>query len=322
MNFQGKNVLITGINGFLGTRFAKMFLEEGAHVIGIVRDMNRKSQRKILEKCSIVSGDIRDKELVQYALSKYEAQYVIHLAAQPIVRICNNDPYSAYMTTVVGTLNLVESIRIMKNRPDKVIVITSDKAYGPHTKLPYTEDSGLVVADTYCTSKSCEDMVAMSYAITYNLPITIVRVGNLYGPGDLNISRLVPGSIIRLLSGVSPMLYTSVGEFIREFVFVDDAVNAFKVLFEKGVSGEAYNIGGTPPMKILDVITKIRDMINPDLKINLVDKDFYEIKEQYLCSDKLQALGWQPKVFIDEGLSKSIEWYKEYVATTGLKLTI
>ena len=99
MNFQGKNVLITGINGFLGTRFAKMFLDEGAHVIGIVRDMNRKSQRQVLDRCSIVHGDIRDKELVQYALSKYEAQYVLHLAAQPIVRICNNDPYTAYMTT-------------------------------------------------------------------------------------------------------------------------------------------------------------------------------------------------------------------------------
>lgn len=318
MSLRGSNILITGINGFLGSHCAEHFLAAGAHVIGIVKDLNRKSQEGILRRCSIVEGDIRDIDVIRYALSKYEADYVLHLAAQPIVRICNSDPYTAYMTNVVGTLNVMESLRVLKTRPTKVIGISSDKAYGPANKLPYTEESELVVACSYCTSKSCQDMIMRSYAKTYDLPVVVVRAGNLYGPGDLNTSRLIPRSILRMLSGQPPVLYSSVAEFVREFIYVDDAVGAFEVLLDKGVPGEAYNIGGTPPRKILDVIRMIRDKVDTSIGVELIEKDFYEIKEQYLCADKLKALGWASEVDLSEGLDRAIAWYKDYLANGGV----
>ncbi len=281
MDFKGRNILITGINGFLGSLCSSTFLKDGAHVIGLVKDRNKKTKPEILEKCSIVYGDVRDKEVFPYILSKYEVDFVLHLAAQPIVKICNNEPYTAYMTNIVGTLNLMEALRTIKNGPEKTIVITSDKAYGPSASLPYTEDSELVVADSYCTSKAGQDMVARSYAMTYDLPVVVVRAGNLYGPGDMNTSRLIPRSIIRMLTGKSPVLYSTVAEFTREFIYVGNAVSAFKVLLEHGASGEPYNIGGTKPQKIGDVIEMIRDKVNPEINIEMIEKDFYEIKEQY-----------------------------------------
>ena len=318
MDFKGRNVFITGINGFLGSVCAEKFLEEGAHVIGLVKDRNKKTKPSILDKCSIVYGDIRDKEVFPYILGKYEVDFVIHLAAQPIVKICDNEPYTAYMTNVVGTLNLLESVRCLKQKPGKIIVISSDKAYGPAAVLPYTEDSELVVADSYCTSKACQDMVSRSYANTYNLPVVTVRAGNLYGPGDMNTSRLIPRSIIRMLTGKSPVLYSTVAEFVREFIYVEDMFYAFKTLLEKGVQGGAYNVGGTKPQKILDVIELIRDKVNPEIAIEVVEKDFYEIKEQYLDSSKLKNLGWGEVVGLSEGLDRSISWYKNYVTNGGV----
>lgn len=315
---MSKNCLITGVNGFIGTATAKSFIKNGWNVIGLVKDRNNKTQKDVQERCSIVYGDIRDIEVLRYILSKYEIDYVLHLAAQPIVRICNNDPFTAYMTNVMGTLNLLEAARCLKKFPEKIIVMSSDKAYGPHEKLPYKEDSELVVADSYCTSKSCQDMISRSYAKTYGLPVVIVRAGNIYGPGDLNTSRLIPRSILRMLSGKNPVLYSGVTNFVREFIYIDNIISAYTTLLEKGVSGEAYNVGGTEPKKIIDVIGMVRDKINPDITIDIIDKDFYEIEAQYLDASKLMSLGWAPKVTLSEGLGRSIEWYSKYLNNGGL----
>lgn len=307
-----RNILITGINGFLGSQCARYFHNKGYHVVGLVRDINIKTQPDIHKFCSIVRGDVLDKNLVQSVMSKYEIQDILHLAAQPIVRICNEDPYSAYMTNVVGTLNVLESARLFK-KIEKIIVISSDKAYGPAEKLPYREDSPLTIADSYCTSKACQDQIARSYAITYKMPIVTVRAGNLYGPGDMNLSRLIPGSILKLLNGQAPFLYTGVANYIREFIYVNNVADAFKILLDKGVPGEAYNIGGTKPYKILDVIEMIRDKINPSQGIELAPKEFYEIPEQYLDATKLMNLGWKPETDLSTGLDNAIVWYRNYL---------
>lgn len=317
MDFKGLNIFITGINGFVGSATAEYFLNLGAHVIGLVKDRNRKSQTDILSRCSIIYGDIRDIEILRYVLSKYEVDYVLHLAAQPIVRICNNDPYTAYMTNVVGTLNLLEACRSLVQKPKKIIVMTSDKAYGPHEQLPYKEESPLVIADSYCTSKACQDMVARSYGDTYNLPVVVVRAGNLYGPGDVNTSRLIPRSILRLFDGKAPVLYSGVANYVREFIYVGNIVSAYATLLDKGVPGEAYNVGGTEPQKIIDVIEMVRDKVNPDIEIEIVRKDFYEIEAQYLDATKIMKLGWEPTVSLSEGLDESIVWYREYLDGGG-----
>ena len=318
MSFKGSNIFITGINGFVGSVAAEYFLNGGAHVIGLVKDRNKKTRLDILDRCSIVYGDIQDKGVLDYILSKYEVDYVLHLAAQPIVRICNNDPFMAYSTNVMGTVNLLESCRTKIVKPKKIIVMTSDKAYGPHEKLPYVEDSPLTTFDSYCTSKSCQDMVARSYAMTYDLPVVVVRAGNLYGPGDLNTSRLIPRSIIRLLGGQSPVLYGGVDEYIREFIYVDDVVSAYCTLLEKGDNGQAYNVGGSTPQKIGEVIFKIRDLINSEIEVKVEKSGFSEINAQYLDASKLEKLGWSISIDLDEGLTRSIKWYSEYLNSGGV----
>ncbi len=314
--FANTNVFITGCQGFVGTAIAKDLMAKGAHVIALVKDQNRKSFLKPGGNMSIVYGDIRDREVIRYCLSKYEADYVIHLAAQPIVRICHNDPHTAYMTNVVGTLNLVEEVRTLVKKPRKVVCISSDKAYGP-APVPYTEETPYAVFDSYCTSKLCTDAIGLSYARTYGLPIVMVRAGNIYGPGDLNTSRLVPRSILRMLDGESPVLYSGVAEYCREFIYIDNIVSAFSTLLEKGVPGEAYNIGGTKPRKIIDVISLLRDKINKEIEIEIVEKEFDEIETQYLDASKLMSLGWEPSVSLDEGLNATIKWCREYKESRG-----
>jgi CDP-glucose 4,6-dehydratase len=306
------NIFITGINGFAGSASAEHFIKKGYHVVGLVKDYNRKTRHDIQSKCSIIRGNILDKNLLQETLSKYEITHILHLAAQPIVRICDNDPYSAYMTNVVGTLNLLEAVRNLKNKPQKVIVMTSDKAYGS-APVPYKEDTPLVPADTYCTSKSCQDMISTSYANTYDLPVVVVRAGNLYGPGDLNISRLIPGSILKMLRGESPTLYSGVANYLREFIYIDNIVHAYDILLEKGIPGEAYNVGGTEPQRIGKVIEMLRDKINPKLGINIIEKNFFEVEQQYLDASKIKALGFKaPIESLSEGLDRTIDWFKTW----------
>ena len=314
MNFKGKNVFITGIGGFVGTALAQNLLDEGAHVIGLVKDYNRKTNKSVLEKCSIVDGDIRDLGVVKYALSHYEVDYIVHLASQAIVSICNQDPYTAYITNVVGMLNVLEACRTLATaKKPKIVVSTSDKYYGSTNKLPYVEDVSPEVADSYCTSKTCQDMIARSYSLTYCVPVVVMRAGNIYGPGDLNMSRLVPKNSIKLWQGDSPVLYSHAADFVREFLYIDDVVSALKILMKKGVPGEAYNVGGSGPKKIGDVLELLRDTINPDIPIITKEIEFSELSVQYLDASKLMLLGWSPKVSLPEGLKKSAEYYKDLV---------
>ncbi|MCK5017783.1 MAG: NAD-dependent epimerase/dehydratase family protein [Candidatus Peribacteraceae bacterium] len=319
MSFAGKNILITGINGFVGTAAARSFVEEGAHVVGIVKDLNRKTDMWIERNCSIISGDIRDFDLLRYATSHYEIDYVLHLASQAIVKICHSDPYTAYETNIMGVVNVLEAARIQNIPPQKIIVMTSDKYYGT-APPPYTEDLPPGVADTYCTSKTCQDMIARSYALTYEVPAITVRAGNIYGPGDFNMSRLVPKSIIKLYQGDSPVLYKHAAKMVREFLYIDDVIDAFKILFTGGITGESYNIGGTGPVKIEEVMDAIREIVNPEIPIVLEEIGFYEINEQYLDATKLKALGWNPKFSLKQGLEKSFEFYKGAVDTGYVRL--
>lgn len=316
----GKNVLITGINGFVGTATARSFVNDGAHVIGVVKDLNRKTDMWVEKNCSITMGDIRDPDVLRYAMSHYEVDYVVHLASQAIVKICHSDPYTAYETNVMGVVSVLEAARVQNIPPEKIIVMTSDKYYGSTSTLPYVEDLPPDVADTYCTSKTCQDMVARSYAKTYGVPALTVRAGNIYGPADFNMSRLIPKNLIKLYQGDSPVLYSHAAEMVREFLYIDDVVEAFKVLLSKGVPGEAYNIGGTTPRKIGEVMEMMQEIVNPDVPIIMEDIEFDEINEQYLNADKLKALGWQPTVFLRAGLENSFEFYKAAVDSGYIKL--
>ena len=194
----------------------------------------------------------------------------------------------------------------------KVVVASSDKAYGVHENLPYKEDFALLASDPYSTSKSCTDLIAQSYAYTYGLNTSIVRSGNIFGPGDLNKSRIIPGSILRILDGDRPVIYDGVGAYKREFMYIDDVVNAYMFVQDRGIKGEAYNIGGAGFLNIFDTVKIIIEEMGIEIEPQILKKDFIEIKEQYLDPSKLQNLGWDCQFKIREGIRAAVPWYKEY----------
>jgi len=302
MDFKDKNVVIFGANGFVGTALANDLLNKEAHVIAFYRDKNNKSQlTRQGRNLSYYQGDINNRNDVASCLSKFEADYVFQLASNSIVRICHSDPYNAYLTNMIGTLNVLESVRTIKRPIKKTVVLTSDKAYGP-APVPYTEETPPVVGDTYATSKTCQDFMASSYAKTYKLPIIIARASNIYGPGDLNTSRLIPRSILNLLQNQQPILYDGVANYIREFVYIDDVVSGLETMCLHGESGEAYNIGGGDKYKIGNLVNRLCELINPEIKPHIQHKEFSEIETQYLSGEKLETLGWKRTIETDIGL--------------------
>jgi CDP-glucose 4,6-dehydratase len=304
-----KNILITGIQGFVGSNLALQELAVGNHVIGIVRDYNHKTRPDILDRCSIVRGDVTDLSLVDHAVGYYEVDTVYHLAANAIVKVGMADPVLNYKINVMGTVNVLDSVR--RINPDaKVVVASSDKAYGDHEVMPYTEDMKLNPGCPYSTSKSCTDLISQSFAKSYGLNINTVRCSNIYGAGDMNTSRLIPNSILRCLRGEKPMIYSGVADYRREFIYVDDVCEAYRLVSELGKPGEIYNIGINSFHTIEETVTKIAEVMGTS-GVDIVDKSFPEIPFQWMDGSKLAALGWKPKVSFEEGLLKSAQWYSE-----------
>jgi CDP-glucose 4,6-dehydratase len=304
-----KNILITGISGFVGSNLALHELSRGNHVIGIIKDDNHKTRSDVLSKCSITRGDITDQGVVDHATGYYEVDVVYHLAANSIVKVGMADPVSNYRTNLMGSVNVLDSIR--RVRPTaKVIVASSDKAYGNHDIMPYTEDMKLNPSCPYSTSKSCTDMISQSFSKTYGLNINTVRCSNIYGPGDMNTSRLIPNSILRILRGEKPMIYSGVANYRRELIYVTDVCEAYSLLAEQGISGEIYNIGIKKFSTIEEVVTMISNIMGID-GVDVVDKNFPEIPHQWMDGSKIASLGWKANTELYDGLVKSIGWYKE-----------
>lgn len=305
-------ILITGASGFLGSQLARNLFHDGHTVVALERDLNPKSCDPFAEH--IVRGDINDFSLLRRVVADYEVEHVYHLAAQSIVRICASDPVSAYQANVMGTVNLLEAIRTSgMNHIKSVVISTSDKAYG-HAPVPYKEDTPLMPKYTYECTKACQDIVGQNYFHNYGLPIKIARCSNIYGPGDPNWSRLIPNTIRRALSDQQPQLYSDVAKYVREFVYIDDTIDAFKLLSTHGNPGQAYCIGGTDSAMIQDLIeTILRLCKKSHLGIELIDKPaaFKEIEQQFIDGTKIKALGWKPQYSLERGLTETIEYYRE-----------
>lgn len=300
-------ILITGVNGFLGSRLAMLCANPNDNIFGLFRERNHKTPMhwpQIVQcKC-----DINDLEGLKRIISDYEIELVYHLAAQSIVRIANTNPLYCFQNNVIGTANVLEAVRQI-NPKIKVVCASSDKAYGEHDTLPYQEDFALKAGDPYSTSKACGDLVAQSYAKTYGLNVNIIRSANIYGPGDMNLSRIIPNTILRIKKGQKPQIYSGVMEFVREFVYVDDVCRAYQLVSEKGVPGEAYNVGTGEEFKVSELIELICRQMDWVDGIDVVEKSFPEIKTQYLSNDKIVNLGWLPTVLLEDGIEKTIAWY-------------
>lgn len=311
-----RNCLVTGHTGFLGGAITGLLKAGKDIVVGIERDDNKR--RDLRNPPDIfVKGDIRDYNFIRRVIADYEIEEVYHCAAQAIVRTCANDPYTTYDINVMGTVSLLEACRNSGESVKSIVVSTSDKAFG-HAPIPYTEKTPLNPLYTYETSKACQQLITMSYFHNYGLPTKIIASSNVYGPGDPNLSRIIPSTIMRLANGEPALLFEGVANHIREFVFITDVADAFVKAARNGKSGEVYCCGGTEHCSMLDLIIEICELMgkDPEKDIKTFQKSrfFKEIEKQYIDSTKLRGIGWDPKVPLDMGLKISIDYYSEIAA--------
>ncbi|MEA1007557.1 NAD-dependent epimerase/dehydratase family protein [Bacillus velezensis] len=316
--WKNKNVFVTGCTGLLGSCLVKELIDQGANVTGLVRDTVPKSnlyQGEQVKQMNIVQGALEDLDVIERALGEYEIDTVFHLAAQAIVGVANRNPISTFEANILGTWNILEACRrhpLIK----RVIVASSDKAYGDQPKLPYDENMPLQGKHPYDVSKSCADLLSHTYFNTYGLPVCITRCGNLYGGGDLNFNRIIPQTIQLVLNGEAPEIRSD-GTFIRDYFYIEDAVEAYLLLAEKmeelNLAGEAFNFSNEIQLTVLELVEKILKAMDSDLKPKVLNQGSHEIKHQYLSAEKARKLlNWTPAHTIDEGLEKTIEWYKAF----------
>jgi CDP-glucose 4,6-dehydratase len=323
--WKDRNVFITGCTGFLGSWLTIALVELGANVIGLVRDWFPRSNLNLsgfAEKITIVRGSVTDYELIERSLVEYEIDTCFHLAAQTIVTIAERAPLPTFETNIRGTWILLEAARRCPT-VERVLISSSDKAYGEQDKLPYTEDMPLAGRHPYEVSKSCADLIASSYAKTYGMPIGITRFCNIYGGGDLNWSRIVPGTIRSVLRGERPIIRSD-GTLVRDYIYVKDVTSAYILLAERlddpSIKGQAFNFGLDEPKSVLEIVREIIEISDyPDLEPIILRQELKEIKRQYLSSEKARKLlGWRPNYTFREGLKETMEWYRRWMGSLGI----
>ncbi|MEP6691749.1 MAG: GDP-mannose 4,6-dehydratase [Gemmatimonadaceae bacterium] len=319
--WRDRPVFVTGGTGLLGSWLVRSLVERGADVACLVRDWVPESElvtSGTLARVRVIRGDVRDQALLERALGEYEIDTVLHLAAQTIVGVANRNPVSTFETNIAGTWSLLEAARrspLVKS----IVIASSDKAYGDHETLPYEESAALQGAHPYDVSKSCADLIAHSYAVSYGLPVAITRCGNFYGGGDLNWNRLIPGTIRSVLREERPVIRSD-GASIRDYLYVEDGADAYlhlaRALRENpALAGEAFNFSTEQQLTVLDVTHRILAAMGSSFEPDVRNEARNEIRHQYLSAAKARArLGWTPRFTIDTGLGPTIAWYREYVA--------
>ncbi len=321
VDWKNKNVFITGADGFVGGWLAKVLVEKGAHVVAICRDEKKGSAldlHNIRNKVTVVRGDVINYSLIKRIINEYDIHYCFHLAAQAIVSLANRSPLSTFETNIKGTWTILEAIRNSGNDNFKGIIIAStDKAYGTHEKLPYTEESELRGIYPYDASKVCADIIARCYAKTYGLNVGVTRKGNIYGGGDLNFSRIVPRAI-SWIRGEADLVLRGNGVTERDYLYIEDAIEGYLMLADNlsndEVRGEAFNFSSNQPISVKDLVGKIIQISGKDVTPKIEPGVFGEIDRQYLSNEKaLRVLGWKPRHNLQEGLMKSWEWYNRYL---------
>ena len=320
--WRDRPTFVTGGTGLVGSWLVRRLIAAGADVVCLVRDWVPQSElvrSKLIEEVKVVRGDIRDRDMLERALGEYEIDTVIHLAAQTIVTIANRNPISTFETNITGTWNLLEACR-RSPRVKQIVVASSDKAYGDQDILPYNENTPLQGQHPYDVSKSAADLIANTYAVSYNLPVTITRCGNFYGGGDLNWNRIIPGTIRSIVRGQRPIIRSD-GEYIRDYFYVEDGAAAYMLLAEKlaaqpELKGQAFNFSNEIQVTVSQIVCKILDKMESGLAPDIRNEVNNEIRHQYLSAAKARnLLEWSPLFTLEQGLRKTIAWYKEFLAT-------
>ena len=317
----GKNVFVTGATGLVGSILVRTLTDFGANVSALIFDSPADSelvQSGLINKLNLYNGNLSDYQLVSRALVQSEPDYIFHLGAQTIVGKGLIDPKGTFETNVQGTWNILEAARNFSPQLLSIVVASSDKAYGEAKILPYDESFPLHGDGPYDVSKSCTDLISQSYGKTYNLPVSIARCGNIYGPGDTNWSRIVPGTFHSLLTKQTPVLRSD-GTFLRDYIFVKDVVDAYLVLALKQADlapGEAFNFSHDRAYSVLEIYSEICQVVlQKYLEPMVLNSVTHEIHDQHLTSSKAkEKLGWEAKYSLESGLKESLPWYRELIA--------
>jgi CDP-glucose 4,6-dehydratase len=316
----GQSVLITGATGFVGSRLVSALVAQGANVAILMRDHDPRSElfrSGNIGRVGVTEGELESIADVERAIAESGASMVFHLGAQTLVGVGLNAPLLTLESNVRGTYNLLEACRRQSQTVERVIVASSDKAYG-QSDHAYVEDDPLRASSPYDVSKAASDLIAQSYHATYGLRVGIVRCGNIYGGGDLNWSRIVPGTIRSFLKREAPEIRSD-GTYVRDYIYVDDVVDAYldiaEALDRPDVAGEAFNFASGAQVSVLDMVKTIAKLMGGQLpEPRVLNTARNEIKEQRLSTDKARrVLGWQPRVSLDDGLRSTIDWYRAYL---------
>ena len=317
--WKDKKVLITGFEGFLGSHLTRSLLPYALKITGL--DIKVRRRETLLNeydypKINVIEGSVADYGLLKDTIKRGKFDVIFHLAAEALVGKCYQDPLRTFSTNIKGAWNIAETVR-HSGAVAAMVVASSDKAYGSHKKLPYTEKTSLEGNNPYDVSKSCADLISRAYAHSYGLPVAITRCGNIYGPGDFNFSRLVPDAMCSAVYG-KKLLIRSDGKFTRDYIYVDDIVEGYVLLAEnlkkKGLGGEAFNFSDENPLTVLELLKEIYKAsgVNQDYKV--LNRAKCEIRHQYLDSAKARRiLRWRPKTELRQGLKMTFEWYRNFL---------
>jgi CDP-glucose 4,6-dehydratase len=313
--------LVTGATGLLGSALIAELLRRGTRVTALVRDPDPQSEllrSGTINKVSVVQGALEDYASIERAINENECDTVFHLGAQTIVGTAHRSPLPTFEANIRGSYNLLEACRVHAKLVKRVLIASSDKAYGASDVLPYTEKHGLNGKHPYDVSKSCTDLLSATYSHSYGTPVGILRCGNIYGGGDLNWSRLVPGTIRSLLNDQAPIIRSD-GTFLRDYIYVQDVVEAYLAvadrLEEPAMAGEAFNFSPERASSVLEIVDMLRQIMGKsNIEPVILNQAAAEIRDQYLdCSKAKQQLGWKPRFTLQQGLEDTVGWYSNYL---------
>ena len=311
MKWLDSNVFVTGSTGFVGSWLTRELLKQKANPILLVRD-GVPAMWQFDKTCTIIRGDSRDQPLIERILNEHSIDVIIHLACQSNVTYANQFAGNTFSSNIMGTVSILEAARKVKPGAH-IVIMSSDKAYGASDELPYLEHTPLLGRNPYDCSKSCQDMIAQSYQLTQDLRVAIPRCGNIYGGGDLTWNRLIPNTIRRLVRGNTPVIYGA-GSETRDLFYVEDTVRALMLLVEKDATGP-YNFSTGEELTVKSVIETICRLMGKPVHYETLMMLKGEISYQVLDSSKARAeLGWSPCFTLEDGLAKTIEWYRSYLA--------
>lgn len=322
--WRDRPTFVSGATGLVGGWLVERLLSMEADVVCLVRDWipwSRLAVHPSIRKVKLVRGDVRDQGLLERTFGEYEVATVIHLAAQTIVGIADRNPVSTFESNVAGTWAVLEACR-RSPTVMQIVVASSDKAYGSHAQLPYTEEMPLNGRHPYELSKMFADLTAQTYAATFGIPVAVTRCGNFYGGGDLNWNRIVPGTIRSVLRGRPPIIRSD-GHYIRDYFYVEDGAAMYMLLAERlaenpQLKGEAFNFSNESQVTVLQLVERILALMQSKLVPSVRNEAKNEIRHQYLSAAKARrVLGWAPRFTLDDGLQRTIAWYRDFLAATS-----